>query len=145
MRAAGAARMTSAPTATLPGISLYSVASRPLYVYEVEIYNTTAVACEVALVRLTTAGTVGAAVTVEGPFDSDEALDGAMFQAHSSTPPTFTTVFRQAMLGAAIGAGAIWTFDAQPIRIPAGTANGVGILCLNGTGQICDVSFDWDQ
>jgi hypothetical protein len=29
--------------------------------------------------------------------------------------------------------------------ISAGTANGVGIICPTGTGQILDYYFDWDE
>jgi hypothetical protein len=48
-------------------------------------------------------------------------------------------------LGAAIGAGVIWTFGDQGIRIPTGTANGVGVVVENGTGQACQVYMVWDE
>ena len=54
-------------------------------------------------------------------------------------------VIRQASLGAAIGSGVIWTFGDAGLVIVLGTANGIGIHCPTGTGQICDYYIDWDE
>ena len=144
MRVTAAFRMTSAPTTTLPGGSLYAIANKPLRLYEVGIFNTTTTACSLTLVRLTTAGTPGTGIT-EGPFDTDLTHSGTAFQAHSSTPPSLGAAIRVFPLGAAIGAGAVFTFDAEPVRIGQGTANGIGLISTTGTAQICDVYFDWDE
>jgi hypothetical protein len=48
-------------------------------------------------------------------------------------------------LGAAIGAGVIWTFGDAGIRIPVGAANGVGVVVENGTGQACQIYAVWDE
>ena len=53
--------------------------------------------------------------------------------------------FRYASIGAAIGAGVIWTFGDSGILIAVGTAKGVGIICPTGTGQIFDYYIDWDE
>lgn len=144
MRVAAAFRTTSAPTSTLPGGSLYAIANVPLRVYEIGVFNTTATAASLQIVRLTTAGTQGAAIT-EGPFDTDySAFQGTAFNTHTGTPPSLGAVIRAFSVGAAIGAGAIFTFDAEPLRIPPGTANGIGIISV-GTGQVLDCYFDWDE
>ena len=70
-RMTAGARMTNAPTSTLPGMSIYAVAAGNFKLRELWIYNTAAAtACMVALQRLTTAGTQGAAV-VEHEYDTD--------------------------------------------------------------------------
>jgi len=51
----------------------------------------------------------------------------------------------RASLGAAVGAGVIWTFGDQGIRIEPGTANGFGIVVENGSGQACQIYFVWDE
>jgi hypothetical protein len=39
----------------------------------------------------------------------------------------------------------IWTFGDSGIRIVLGTANGLGVSCPTGTGQLCDLYFVWDE
>jgi len=144
-RASASFRMTNAPTNLLPGASLYSVASIRLHLREVQVYNTTTTACGIALIRLTTAGTQGAAIT-EAKYDADQpTIQGTAFNSHTSTGPTITDELARGDLGAAIGSGVIWTFDVDPIRIPPGTANGVGLITPTGTGQVCDVVFVWEE
>lgn len=143
MRVAAAFRTTNAPTSTLPGGSLYAIANAPLRVYEIGVFNTTAVACSLQIVRLASAGTQGAAIT-EAPFDTEHTQLATAFNSHTSTGPTLGAVIRAFPLGAAIGAGAVFTFDAEPIRIPQGTGNGIGIIAV-GTGQVVDLYFDWDE
>src|SRR6266508_2525260 len=43
------------------------------------------------------------------------------------------------------GAGVIFTFGGKGLRVPAGTANGVGLYVPNGTGQIWDFYYAWDE
>ena len=38
----------------------------------------------------------------------------------------------------------IWTFGGRGLWIPSGTANGVAIMPITGTGQISDVYWSWD-
>jgi hypothetical protein len=136
--------MTAAPTNLLPGASLYSVASIRLHLREVQVYNTTITAAGIALVRLTTTGTQGAAIT-EAKYDADQpAIQGTAFNSHT-VGPTITDELVRGDLGAAVGSGVIWTFDVDPIRIPPATTNGVGLITPTGTGQICDVVFVWEE
>lgn len=143
-RASASFRSAGAGSATLPLGSLYAVASFEPEVAEVHVFNTTTSALVVALVRLTTAGTQGAGLT-EARFDQAKGTPQATaFNTHTGGP-TITDELVRADVGAAIGAGVIWTFDAKPIRIPAGTANGLGIIVPSGTGQVCDIVFVWDE
>lgn len=138
-------RTTNAPTATLPGGSIYATAACAPRVREIGVFNTTATACMVNLAYLTSAGTQGANIQ-ETKWDPDTATAVAtVVNSHTSTPPTLGNELLRASLGAAIGAGMVWTFDNEPIRVPVGTANGLGVLCLTGTGQICDVYIVWDE
>ena len=140
-----AGRMTSAPTATLPGSSLYAAAAKGGRLIQVGIFNTTVTACAVALRRLTTTGTQGAGLD-ELPADPNAGASLMTgFNTHSIGPTITLGEFDRADLGAAVGSGVIWTFGGEGLLIPAGTANGIGILCPVGTGQICDFSFVWDE
>lgn len=139
------ARTTNAPTTTLPGVSVYATAACAPRIREIGVFNTTTTACAIMVARLTSAGTQGTGIT-RSKWDADTASAVATaFQSHTSTPPTLSDEIVRASLGAAIGAGMVWTFDADPIRIAAATTNGIGILAATGTGQICDVYIVWDE
>ncbi len=133
-------RATIAGTNLLPLVSLYATAAARPKVVEVGVFNTTATALVVALNRLTTAGTQGAGLT-EVPQDDDLHVALATGHAGHTAGPTIGGEIRRATLGAAVGSGVIWTFDG--IEIPAGTANGLGLIVPTGTGQILDYWIDW--
>lgn len=143
MRAYAAERASSAGTNLLPAGSLYAIAAKPLYVVEVAVWNTTTTATAVALQRLTTAGT--ATGITEFSEDTESTPDGAAFNTHSVGPTITAGFIRKAMLGAAVGSGIIWTFGGRGLRIPAGTANGIGLTVPTGTGQVWDFEFVWDE
>ncbi len=48
------------------------------------------------------------------------------------------------MLGAAIGSAAILTFGGDGITNPLGSTIALGLVPI-GTGQVCEVSFTWDE
>jgi hypothetical protein len=136
---------TSAGSTTLPLAALAAAAGVGAKLREVGVFNTTNTACDVKLVRLTTAGTPGASQT-ETKHDPDSATASCSFNTtYTSTGPTLEDLGYRASLGAAIGAGVIWTFGDQGIRIPVGTANGVGVVVENGTGQACQIYASWDE
>ena len=140
-------RSTSAATSTLPGASLYAAATVGGRLREVGIFNTTTTAFVAALRRLTTAGTQGAALD-ELPHNTAVASAASSctgVNTHTVGPTISAGVFRQASVGAAIGSGVIWTFGDDGLVIPAGTGNGIGILCPTGTGQVFDFYFEWDE
>lgn len=141
-----AGRATVAGTAARAIASLFAIASKGFRLREVGVFNTTAVALAIALARFTNATGVGAGLT-EGEWDS--GVDGLApsvtgFAGHTADGGVGDTL-RQAPLGAAIGAGVIWTFGDTGIVIPPGTANGIGILIPTGTGQTCDYYYDWEE
>jgi hypothetical protein len=148
-RYAAAYRTTTAATALLPMASIYATAGiNTGCVVEVGISNTTATAVNVALVRLTTAGTSTAVVGVNED-DSTQTAIMTPRNSHSSTGPTISGVpLREFDLGAAIGSGIIWTFGTgrhSGLTVPSGTGNGLGLYTPNGTGQVCSVYWVWDE
>jgi hypothetical protein len=138
-------RSTGAGSTTLPLFSLYSPAGSGGRIREIGVFNTTTTALAVALRRLSTAGTQGAALD-EGEYDTDDPVPAmTAFQTHSVAPTLVAGVIRQATIGAAQGAGVIWTFGDAGLVIKPGTGNGVGLLIATGTGQIVDFYIDWDE
>jgi hypothetical protein len=145
-RTANAYRTTGVGSATLPMTSIYSLATGDLWLVEVGITNTTVTAFEISLARLTSAGTQGAAagaVTYEEGA-SNLTAKWAAVQAHTVAPGLGAEV-RRASIGASIGSGIIWTFGGRGLLIPSGTANGLGLITISGTGQISDVYWSLDQ
>ena len=72
-RAAASYRTTGAGSATLPAASLYSLGTGDIWLVEVGVTNTTVTAYVLSLVRLSTAGTQGTAVTATIPLPSQLA------------------------------------------------------------------------
>jgi hypothetical protein len=111
---------------------------------EVGVFNTTSTAVAVALVRFTNATGVGAGLT-EGEYDEDAVAPSCTgFAGHTADGGTGQVLY-QASLGAAVGSGVIWTFGDSGIVIQTGTANGLGVTCPTGTGQILDYYYVWDE
>ncbi len=138
------AKSLSAAASNQPALSLYSIASGvTIKVREIGVFNTTATAWDCKLIKMTAAGTPGAGLT-EQSYDPNYTPQATGFQTHSATGANVDLGYR-ASIGAAIGAGIIWTFGDTGIMIPAGTANGIGIGLENGTGQICQAYFVWDE
>jgi len=136
-------RTAAVPTAAR-GPSLYATASSgSLVVREIGAFNTTVTAAAVAIGIATAAGTQGAALTEVNESDQSHTILGTGFNTH--TADATLTQTRYASLGAAIGAGVIWTFGDNGLEIPEGTANGVVITCHTGTGQHLDFYFVWDE
>jgi hypothetical protein len=133
------------PTAAR-GPSIYGISNKGGRLREVGAFNTTSSACAVGLARASAAGTQGAGLT---EVNWDHLLNAAApqltaFNTHTADA-TVGAMLRQASLGAAIGAGIIWTFGDEGILIPPGTANGIVLLCPTGTGQHLDFYFDWEE
>jgi hypothetical protein len=129
----------------LPACSLYATAAVSPQIVEIGLFNTTATACSVAVIRLSTTGTQGAAISTLPEDHTEQTAVSTPKQSHTSTGPTITAgLIRQASLGAAIGSGVIWTWpDNHLLSIAAATTNGVGITCPSGTGQILDFYIVW--
>jgi hypothetical protein len=125
--------------------SLWASSTGALWVVEIGVFNTTVTAFEVSLKRFTATGTQGSAQTVL--WEEDEAnftAKGDPRDTHTVTPTITGGELRRASIGASIGSGIIWTFGGRGLVVPSGTANGIGVMPMTGTGQISDVYFSWD-
>lgn len=140
----------TAGTALRPMMSVYSAAGSTGTLREVGVFNTTATALEIFLTRLTETGTQGAGLTAarynpKGP--------PALCTAHTTHTVDATygdDLGYRAVLGAAVGSGVIWTFGDAGLIIGEADAveavdEGIGVGLENGTGQICQVWFVWDE
>jgi hypothetical protein len=134
--------VTNVPTAAR-GPSVFGIAARPIYLVEVGVFNTTTTAFTAGVARATVAGTAAGALT-EIAEDS-EITPVAVANSSQSTDSTIAGVYAQASIGAAIGAGVIWTFGGKGLRAPAGTANGFVLTTPTGTGQFSDFYFVWEE
>lgn len=137
-------RATVVGTAARAICSIFSPAGSGFKLVEVGVYNTTTTALAIALARFTNATGVGAGQT-EGEYDQDAAPPLATVFAGHTADGGIGQILRQGTLGAAAGAGVIWTFGDGGIVVPSGTANGIGIIVPTGTGQICDVEYTWTE
>lgn len=138
---------TSAGTVQWPIISLFSSATNQASVREIGVFNTTVTAFDIRVVRFGAAGTVGAGL-VEACLDNPSLVGGCMaFTTHTAGTPALTDLGYRASVGAAIGAGVIWTFGGEGIEIPigVGTINGVGVAIENGAGQVSQAYIIWDE
>jgi hypothetical protein len=149
-RFSGAWKTAGAGTTTLPMASLYATAAVRPRVVEVGVFNTTAIAFDVALRRATTVGGThaGAASAELYEDDNSQAAVATLFDTDTGTAPTLTSGnLRVASLGAAIGSGVIWTFGGGKtpgLVIPNTTGDGIVIIGL-ASPQICTVHFVWDE
>lgn len=143
MRHSIAGRSTVVGTTLRGMFSLYAIAAVGAKVREVGVFNTTTTAVAVSLVRFTNATGQGAPLT-EVDYDPANPAQCTGFAGHTADSAVGSPL-RQASLGAAIGSGVIWTFGDSGILVPVGTANGIGVICPTGTGQICDYYLDWDE
>lgn len=140
-RCAAAGRASAIPT-TLRGPNLYGTAAVRPKVREVGIFNTTATAVAVALVRATAVGTRGAAITPVCLTDPTHVAVATIANTHTADA-TVGVPIRQASLGAAIGSGVIFTF--AEFEIDSATTSGLIIICPTGTAQILDFYFEWEE
>ncbi len=124
---------------------LAAVANRALYVVECGVFNTTANAFAAELQRVSALGT--ATGTVVEQMADDEAVTpvGVVTTGHSADATLAGGPYVRASIGAAVGAGVIWTFGKNGIHVPAGAANGLLITCPTGTGQVADFYFIWEE
>lgn len=143
MRHSIAGRSTVVGTTLRAIASLFALAAQGAKLREVGIFNTTSTAVAASLVRFTNATGVGAGLT-EANYDPASPAQATGFAGHTADGAV-GEVFRQAVLPAAVGGGVIWTFGDSGILIPVGTANGMGVICPTGTGQILDYYMDWDE
>lgn len=137
-------RGTVAGTNARAMMSLFASAGVGGRLREVGVFNTTTTALAIALARFTNATGVGAGQT-EGEYDENAPAPSCTIFAGHTADGGVGQILRQGTIGAAAGSGIIWTFGDSGIIIQPGTANGLGIIVPTGTGQICDLYFEWDE
>ena len=144
MRHSIAGRGTTVTWSTVrAGVSLFGIATFGAKVREIGITNTTSTAFAAAICRFTNATGVGAALN-EADYDPDNPAQCTGFAGHTADGAVGPS-FRQASIGAAVGAGMVWTFGDSGLLITKGTTNGIGVICPVGSGQIYDYWIDWDE
>lgn len=145
------AKSTVAVNSLMPIISVFPTALVGGAIREIGVFNTTTTAFDIRLVRITAGGTVGAGLTEACITNPGDAANMMSFTTHTGGTPTFTDLGYRASIGAAIGAGVIWTFGDIGMVMPptAGTLNGVGVVGAQegaqGTVQICQSYLVWDE
>lgn len=140
-RCAVAGRTSAVPTAAR-GPSLYGTTGVRAQIKEIHVFNTTATACAVAICRASATGTQGAGLTEICESDPTHNIVATGFNTHTADATVGSPV-RQASLGAAIGAGVIFTFAGM--EVDSATTSGVVITCPTGTGQHLDFAIVWDE
>jgi len=141
---------TTAGTAARPMMSIYSAAASVGILREVGVFNTTATALEVFLSRITDVGTQGAGLTEARHNPKSPPALCTVFTTHTADVTLGEDLGYRAVLGAAVGSGVIWTFGESGLVVSAADAveavtNAIGIILENGTGQICQTYFVWDE
>jgi hypothetical protein len=137
MTAAGAG------TSVRPILGILSTATVAPVLRAINFFNTTATSCTYRLVNFTV-GTAGAG-QVERKY-------------RRNAPPAVCLVFGlwtadatigedtgyRAVIGAGAGNGAMITFGAEGLEAELGSTSGLGLVPV-GTGQILEVTFEWDE
>jgi hypothetical protein len=135
-------RMSAIATAAR-GPSVYATTGVKPRIREIGVFNTTTAACSVGVARATATGTQGAALTEVNESDDSHTVIATGFNTH--TADATVALSRQASIGAAIGAGVIFTFGEDGFILDNATTSGVVITCPSGTGQILDFYIVWDE
>lgn len=138
--------LTTAGSTTLPLASLYGAATGRVFITQLGFFNTTATACALKLVRLTTAGTRPTAWTAAPTSLEDTAAAvGLAYGTHTVAPTLGADLGYRAVLGAAIGSSVIWTWVDRFLTITATANAGIGLIVENGTGQPVQFYVEWGE
>ena len=145
----GSVSAGAAGSATLPFAGLRSgTATNTPRVLEIKVFTRTANAAIIRIVRLTSAGTASA-LTVNEFFEASPAAEATPVHTYTSTAPTIQAGdVDVGAVGAAIGSGFHYTYYGETrLYIPAAAtnANGIGIIELNDTANVYDVTFIWEE
>lgn len=142
-RCAAGGRTSAVPTSAR-GPSLYATSAIRPQIRSIEVYNTSTTACAIGIARATATGTQGSGLTEVCLSDDSKTPVATAFQTHTADA-TVGSVIRQATLGAAAGAGIIWTWGPGEFIVDNATTAGIVIVCPTGTGQNIDFSIEWDE
>jgi hypothetical protein len=145
LRAHAGARTANLITAAR-GPKVAAIANGAFHLVEVGIFNTTVTAFAVSLQRATAVGTGGTALTevAADPYDA-QTIKATGINVPTADDTVTAGEFARATIGAANGAGIIWTFGKNGIFVPAGTSNAIGLYLPVGTAQHFDFYFVWEE
>jgi hypothetical protein len=135
--------VTNLPT-TVTGPTMHAGASNAVRIREIGVFNTTTTGFAVGVALTSGAGALVGALTGASEDDPGRTLAATSHTSMTSTPTVVATI-RQASVGAAVGAGVIFTFGDNGLQRTAGTANGVILTCPTGTAQFFDFYFVFDE
>lgn len=136
-----AGRTSAVPTAAR-GPSVYATTAVKPQIRQIGVFNTTAVACAVAVCRASATGTQGAGLTEVCESDDVHVAVTTGFNTHTADA-TVGAAIRQATLGAVVGSGVVFTFD--DLVLDNATTAGIVITCPTGTGQHLDFWITWQE
>lgn len=138
---------TAANSTALPSLAVRSGTTNKAVLREAGLFNTTNTAADYSMQRLSTAGAGGGTSVTVRQYDEDSTAGATAQKDYTAAGPTLAEAGYRASLGAAIGAGVIWTFGDTGIRVKpaASSANGCGIVVDNGTGQAIQAYIVWDE
>jgi hypothetical protein len=137
--------VTTAGSTTLPIISLYGSTTVRPKIREIGLFNTTTTAVALKVVRVTTTGTQGTALTEMPLIPEDPAAVATAHNTHSVAPTITTGDLARVDLGASIGSGVILKWERPGLGIPATANNGVAVVVATGTGQAVDATIVWEE
>jgi hypothetical protein len=121
----------------------------PLFIAEAHIFLVGATISNVGLIRTSTRGTPGSTVTpdLDNNYSRQAApLSGALLDlaAYSAQPTVQGPYMKRGSMAAAQGAGFIWVFGKDGIKVPPGTgialATPVAVIL-----QDSDITWVWDE
>lgn len=137
MTAAGAG------TSLRPVLGILGTATVSVVLREVWIYNTAATACTYRLVNFT-GGTAGTGQTERKWRRNAPTATGTVFGLWTADATIGEDTGIRAVIGAGAGNGAILTCGDTGIETELGATSGLGLVPV-GTGQVCEVTFVWDE
>lgn len=100
----------TAPAANSAAVDLRAGASERLRIREIGIFNSTAVASSLGLIREATMGTASTTVAGQPEDPGDATATGLVGTAWSAAPTIGATYLRKIILPNVIGAGLIWSW-----------------------------------
>lgn len=122
----------AAPATNTCVIMVRPAASKRCTILELGVFNTTAVASSICVVRSLTSGTPSTSAVFESEDISGEASDTNLDSAWSAAPTiTAGNRFRGIVLPATIGAGFVWTFP-RGLRCEQGATTQVALWNFGG-------------
>ena len=139
-------RIAAAPATGAVYVELRNTSARRLLVEEVSVFLGAATATGAGLIRATAQGVGGASSTLGQSEDPNAPIGAAsVFASAFTTAPTVGTAYmKRAIVGAAIGAGIIWTWPQSDRLIvpPSGSIVLVNLAAAAGSAVI-DAGFVW--